>query len=51
MKKELTITEYLDGIKQRDLSVLAKAITLVESKNPAHQKLAEDLIRKILQQV
>ncbi len=50
MKKELSINDYLTGIKNKDLSILARAITLVESSNPKHQKLAGELIRKILPQ-
>ncbi len=48
MKKELSLEEYLSGLKGKDLSILAKAITLVESKKEAHKKLASELIQAIL---
>lgn len=48
MKNILTKEEYLQGIKNRDLSIFAKAITLVESLNRDHQKLAQELIKEIL---
>jgi LAO/AO transport system kinase len=48
MKKNLSVEEYFQGIENKDLSILAKAITLIESKNPAHQKLAAELIKRIL---
>ncbi|MFT6632036.1 MAG: LAO/AO transport system kinase [Bacteriovoracaceae bacterium] len=48
MKKNLTVEEFVNGIKAKDLSILAKAITLVESKNPVHQKLAGTLVKEIL---
>jgi LAO/AO transport system kinase len=39
---------YLDGFKQQDRTVLARAITLIESHNPDHQKLAQELLTKLL---
>ncbi|MBT4790856.1 MAG: methylmalonyl Co-A mutase-associated GTPase MeaB [Halobacteriovoraceae bacterium] len=48
MKKELSVNEYLNGIKNKDLSILAKAITLIESKKKEHQTLATELVKEIL---
>ena len=48
MKKQLSADEYLNGIKNKEISILAKAITLVESRNIEHQKIATQLLRKIL---
>jgi len=39
---------YFEGIKNKDRTILARAITLVESQNPEHQKLAQDLLAQIL---
>lgn len=47
MKKE-SIQDYIKGIKAKDRAVLAKAISLVESKNSEHQKIARELITEIL---
>lgn len=46
--KAISTEEYLHGIRSGDKRLLAKAITLVESKNLAHQKQAEVLLKDIL---
>jgi LAO/AO transport system kinase len=46
--KKLQLNDYLIGIQKKDRSVLARAITLVESQNPDHQKLAQELLQKVL---
>lgn len=48
MRKTLTLNDYLEGFKYRDRTVLARAITLVESRNPDHQSLAQELLKKLL---
>ncbi len=48
MRKKLSLEDYIKGIEEGDISILSRAITLVESKNQDHQKLARDLIREIL---
>lgn len=48
MRKQLELSDYLAGIKNRDRTILARAITLVESHNPDHQKLAQELLKAIL---
>lgn len=35
---------YVEGIKNKDIKVLAQAITLVESANIEHRKLAQDIL-------
>jgi len=39
MRKVLSLKDYEEGILNKDRSILARAITLVESSNPDHQKL------------
>ena len=46
--KKLQLQDYLEGIKRKDRTILARAITLVESQNPDHQKLSQELLQKIL---
>ena len=46
--KRLSLQDYLDGFKNQDRTVLARAITLIESHNPDHQKLAQELLQKLL---
>ncbi len=50
MKKTLTLQDYLDGFKKQDRTILGRAITLIESTHPDHQKLAQELLTKLLSQ-
>ncbi|MCD4750776.1 MAG: methylmalonyl Co-A mutase-associated GTPase MeaB [Thermoanaerobaculales bacterium] len=45
---DLTITDFLDGIRARDRAVLGRAITLVESNRPEHHKKAQELLTTLL---
>lgn len=47
---ELTLQQLLNGIKTGDKRIIGKAITLVESKKPAHRELADELLRTIMPQ-
>ena len=44
----LTLKELYDGVLANDRAVVARAITLVESKKPEHQSQAQDLLHKLL---
>lgn len=46
--KNLSTTELIAGIRTGDKRILGKAITLVESKKPEHQKQSEELLKDIL---
>jgi LAO/AO transport system kinase len=48
MRKNLELADYLEGFKNKDRTILARAITLVESSNSEHQKLAQELIKTLL---
>lgn len=48
MRKPLYLQDYIDGINSGDRTILARAITLVESSNPDHQKLAQELLKSLL---
>lgn len=50
MRKTLSLQDYLDGFQKKDRTILSRAITLVESANPEHQKLAQELLKKLLPQ-
>lgn len=45
--KQLSIEDFINGLKSQDISILSKAITLVESKNEEHQKLARKLLESL----
>jgi LAO/AO transport system kinase len=48
MRKNLELSDYLEGFKNQDRTILARAITLVESSNPEHQKLSQELLKSVL---
>ncbi|HOP04109.1 MAG TPA: methylmalonyl Co-A mutase-associated GTPase MeaB [Tenuifilaceae bacterium] len=47
-KKMLELSEYVDGILNRNVSILSQAITLVESSLPQHHELGQQVIEKCL---
>jgi len=47
-RKLLSLDEYVDGIFNGDITVLSKAVTLIESSNTKHQKLAQEIIVQCL---
>ena len=47
-KRQLTVSEYVDGILRGDVTVLSQAVTLVESIRPEHQAVAQEVIEKCL---
>lgn len=48
MRKTLELKDYVEGFKNKDRTILARAITLIESANPDHQKLAQDVLQALL---
>jgi len=48
MLKNLSIDDYVNGVKDGNIAILGKAITLIESTLPAHHALAEQIIEKCL---
>ncbi|MFQ3631724.1 methylmalonyl Co-A mutase-associated GTPase MeaB [Roseiflexus sp.] len=47
-RRLLTVEEYVAGVRGGDRSVLARAITLIESNAPAHMTLAQEVLRALL---
>lgn len=47
-RRELSAGEYVEGILKGDVSILGRAVTLIESMNEAHQALAQEVIEKCL---
>lgn len=43
-----TVSEMVEGILKGDITMLSRAVTLVESLSPAHQTLAQEVIEKCL---
>ena len=47
-RRQLSADEYLKGILDGDISILSRAVTLVESNLPKDQELAQEVIEKAL---
>ncbi len=47
-KSLLTIDEYVNGILDSNISILSRAITLIESSLSQHQEIAQEIITKCL---
>lgn len=48
IRKELSVNDYVEGILKGDVSILGRAVTLVESTADAHQAIAQEVIEKCL---
>lgn len=47
-RRELTVSDYVEGIVKGDITTLSQAVTLVESTNTHHQQIAQEVIEKCL---
>ena len=47
-RRELSVDEYVRGVRESERAVLGRAITLVESNLPDHQARAQELLRALL---
>lgn len=47
-RKLMPAEEYVKGILAGNITILSQAVTLVESSNPAHQELAQEIIIQCL---
>jgi LAO/AO transport system kinase len=50
-RRELSLDEYVDGVLSGDRSVLARAITLVESNAERHQEKAQEMLTRLIPHV
>ena len=48
MRRRLGADDYVDGVRAGDRATLGRAITLVESTNPDHRPLAEEVLTRLL---
>ena len=48
MGTQLSVAEYVDGVRSGDPAVLGRAITLVESRHPGHRRIAQQVIQALL---
>jgi LAO/AO transport system kinase len=47
-RKPLDVNQYVDGILNRDISILSQAITLIESSLPNHHEIGQQVIELCL---
>ena len=47
-KRTLTVDEYVDGILKGNVTILSRAVTLLESTRPEHEAMAQQIIEKCL---
>lgn len=47
-RKTYSVTEYVEGILNGNISILSQAVTLVESSKPEHHAIADEIIEKCL---
>ncbi|WP_417449035.1 methylmalonyl Co-A mutase-associated GTPase MeaB [Kordiimonas sp.] len=48
MVKQPGVDELYDGVRAGNRALIGRAITLIESRNPAHQQKAQQLLHKLL---
>ncbi|TWU42875.1 methylmalonyl Co-A mutase-associated GTPase MeaB [Novipirellula artificiosorum] len=47
-RRQLTADDYFAGVRDRNLSVFAQALTVIESSSPRHRPIAEELLTRLL---
>jgi len=47
-RKQLTTSEYIQGVLSGDRTILARAITLIESQAPRHRYIASEVLNALL---
>lgn len=47
-RKDLTVDDLVDGVLKNERTLLARAITLIESNSQAHQERAQAVLQKLL---
>lgn len=47
-RKKLTTEDYVNGILNQDRTILARAITLVESNSIKHMNIAQDVLKELM---
>ncbi|KAF0141001.1 MAG: LAO/AO transport system kinase [Rhodospirillaceae bacterium] len=47
-RRQLSVEEYVEGVRASNRSILGRAITMVESRNPEHHRIAEEIVLRLL---
>ncbi len=48
VSRELSVEQYVDGVRRGDRAVIGRALTLVESDLPRHRALAEEALTRLM---
>ncbi len=47
-RRQMSVDDYVSGVRAGDRAVLARAITLIESRNPSHRSQAQEVLQALL---
>lgn len=47
-RRRLSVNDYVQGVFSRNRTIIAQAITLVESNNPSHMEMAQEVLKQLL---
>jgi LAO/AO transport system kinase len=47
-RRRLSVNDYVQGVILRNRTIIAQTITLVESNNPAHMEMAQEVLKQLL---
>ena len=47
-RRQLSLDEYFAGVREGNIAIVARALTLIESSHPQHQLLAEELLSRLM---
>lgn len=47
-RRRLTVKDYVQGVLNRDRTIIAQSITLVESNHPRHMETAQQVLKELL---
>lgn len=47
-RRQMSVDDYVSGVRAGDRAILARAITLIESRNPAHRSQAQEVLQALL---
>ena len=47
-RRQLSVDDYVDGVLNRDRTTVGRAISLMESNNPAHRDLAQQVLLRLV---
>jgi LAO/AO transport system kinase len=47
-RRQMSVDDYVSGVRSGDRAVLARAITLIESRNPVHRAQAQEVLNALL---